>query len=34
MDTVLPYIILLVSFVGLVLFLKGFSYKQIFLLVL
>ncbi len=34
MDVTFPYVILIVSFIGLVLFLKGFSYKQILLLVL
>ncbi|MDD2892233.1 MAG: PrsW family glutamic-type intramembrane protease [Candidatus Gracilibacteria bacterium] len=34
MDSLLPYTILIISFIGLVFFLKGFPYKQIFLLVL
>lgn len=33
MDVFLPYLILIVSFIGLVFFLKGFSYKHISLLV-
>lgn len=34
MDSFLPYTILIISFIGLVFFLKGFPYKQILLLVL
>lgn len=34
MNMLFPYIILVASFLGLVWFLKGFSYKQIFLLIL
>lgn len=34
MDNILPYLVLTLSFAGLIFYLKGFTYKQIFLLML